>query len=70
MTETRPAPGSSGVAFVTGASSGLGRGMVARLAEEGWAVAVSARREGVLADVVAAIEEAGGRAAACPADVG
>lgn len=70
MSEPRPLPGSSGVAFVTGASSGLGRALAERLAREGWAVAVSARREDVLAEVVTAIEDAGGRAAACPADVG
>ncbi|HEX4299156.1 MAG TPA: SDR family NAD(P)-dependent oxidoreductase [Devosia sp.] len=36
-----PAP--KGVAWVTGAGSGIGRGLAKRLAEEGWQVAASAR---------------------------
>ena len=58
------------VAFVTGASSGLGRGLALRLAREGWAVGLAARRRDALEAVVAKIGTAGGRAAAFPCDVG
>ena len=57
------------VAVVTGASSGLGRHFARLLAEQGVAVALMARREDRLADEVAAIEAAGGRAVALPLDV-
>jgi len=57
------------VAVVTGASSGLGRHFARLLAEQGIAVALMARREDRLADAVAAIEAAGGRAIALPLDV-
>ena len=58
------------VAFVTGASSGLGRGLALRLAREGWAVGLAARRRDALESVVAEIGASGGRAAAFPCDVG
>lgn len=57
------------VAFVTGASSGLGAGLARRLAAEGWAVALAARREPLLRSVAGEIEKAGGRACVCPCDV-
>ena len=60
MTPTR-------VALVTGSSRGLGAAIARRLARDGLAVAVNARRAGE--DVVQAIEAAGGRAAHFPADV-
>lgn len=44
-----------GCAWITGASSGLGRGLALRLAREGWDVAVSARRA---AELKALAEEA------------
>jgi NAD(P)-dependent dehydrogenase (short-subunit alcohol dehydrogenase family) len=57
------------VALVTGGSLGLGRAAALRLAEEGAAVAVCARRPDPLRAVVEAIEKGGGRALATPADV-
>lgn len=54
-----------GVAWITGASSGLGRALALRLAARGWTVAVSARRAEEL-DRLA--EESGGRAVAYPLD--
>lgn len=64
-------------AIVTGASRGLGRAAALALAAEGAAVAVVARTEeqwderlpGTIADTVAAIEAAGGRAVAIRADL-
>lgn len=58
------------VAWVTGASSGLGRAVAASLAREGTAVALSARREDLLAQEAARISErTGSRCVAVPLDV-
>jgi NAD(P)-dependent dehydrogenase (short-subunit alcohol dehydrogenase family) len=57
------------VAWVTGAGSGIGRAIALRLAEEGAAIALSARRRAQLESVAAAIEAAGGRALVVPCDV-
>ncbi len=57
------------VALVTGASSGLGRHFAIELAKAGAAVATCARRTGKLADTVAEIEAAGGRALGVGMDV-
>jgi short-subunit dehydrogenase len=59
----------SRVAFVTGASSGLGAGLARRLARDGWAVALAARRVEALEAVRADIERDGGRALVVPCDV-
>ena len=56
-------------AIVTGASSGLGEMMARGLAQAGCAVLLAARRERELARVAGAIEDAGGRALAHPADL-
>ncbi len=58
------------VAVVTGGSRGIGRAIALALAGEGAAVAVNYRvRADAAADVVAAIEGAGGKAIAVQADV-
>lgn len=57
------------VAFVTGASSGIGRGLAVRLAQEGYAVGLAARRLGRLEEVVGDIHDYGSRAQAFECDV-
>ena len=58
-------------ALVTGGSRGIGRAVVRRLAADGAHVAFSYRQaERAAAEVVAAVEAAGGRAAAFRADLG
>jgi len=57
------------VVFITGASQGIGRGCALRLAKQGAAVAVAARNEEKLNDLVNEITTAGGKAAAFPLDV-
>ena len=57
------------VNFVTGASSGMGRSLAKRLAADGDAVVVVARRKELLDSLVAEIEASGGRALAIPCDV-
>src|SRR5436853_990338 len=56
-------------AFVTGASSGIGRRLAIELACRGAAVGLVARRGDLLNEIVNEIEAAGGRALALPADV-
>lgn len=69
----RPA---DGWAWVTGASSGIGRALALKLAREGWTVAASARSDGALAALAAeaaereaAGKQAVGRIIAAPLDV-
>ncbi|MGF1640149.1 MAG: SDR family NAD(P)-dependent oxidoreductase [Rhodospirillales bacterium] len=57
------------VSLVTGASSGIGRSLARRIAAEGHAVAVVARRRALLDTLVGEIEAAGGRALAIQCDV-
>jgi 3-oxoacyl-[acyl-carrier protein] reductase len=58
------------VALVTGASRGIGRAIALELAAAGAAVGVNYRADAdAAAEVVSAIEQAGGRAAALQADV-
>jgi 3-oxoacyl-[acyl-carrier protein] reductase len=57
------------VAFVTGASQGIGRACALALAEGGASVALAARNQEKLAAVVKEIEAMGAQAAAFPMDV-
>ena len=57
------------VAMVTGSSSGIGAATARRLAAEGAAVALVARRRDRLDELAAAIRADGGTALAVPADV-
>ncbi|GGH62774.1 glucose 1-dehydrogenase [Frigidibacter albus] len=56
-------------AVVTGGGGGLGRGMAMALAQAGAAVAVAGRRSEALEATVAAIRDAGGKAAALACDI-
>ena len=57
------------VALVTGASQGIGHACALRLAESGAAVAVAARNQEKLGQLVSVITAAGGKAVAFPMDV-
>src|SRR5258705_14014841 len=57
------------VAFITGASSGIGRALSLELARRGARAGLLARREDLLQEVVREIEAHGGKASALPADV-
>lgn len=56
-------------AFISGASSGIGRELARKLAKRGTQVVVAARRTELLDALVEEIEAAGGRAVACELDV-
>lgn len=62
MTESR-------IAVITGAASGIGAAIATRLAADGAAVALLARRADRLEKLAAQIVEAGGRALAVPTDI-
>jgi short-subunit dehydrogenase len=55
--------------MITGASSGIGRGLAVELARSGARVGLVARRADVVQEVVREIEAVGSRAIALPADV-
>jgi short-subunit dehydrogenase len=57
------------VVLITGASSGIGRGMALELARRGACVGLVARRRELLEQLAEEIKLAGGRAMALPADV-
>ena len=57
------------VAVVTGSSSGIGKAIALRFAEEGARVVVAARRERLCEEVAARIRERGGEAIAIATDV-
>jgi NADP-dependent 3-hydroxy acid dehydrogenase YdfG len=57
------------IVAITGASAGIGRACAERIARDGHAVVLNARRAELLQDVVTAITSAGGRALAVPGDV-
>jgi len=57
------------VVMITGASSGIGRGLAAELARRGAKLGLVARRADALDEVVGEIEVLGGKAMALPADV-
>jgi len=59
----------TGVAVVTGASSGLGRRIAQALLGAGWRVAVAGRREDALRETLAAAAAPAGAGLAVPADV-
>lgn len=68
MTSRRVLP-TDGVAWITGASSGIGRGVALEMARRGWTVAVSARREGELEALAAEATGMPGRIIAHACDV-
>jgi NAD(P)-dependent dehydrogenase (short-subunit alcohol dehydrogenase family) len=60
---------SDGIAWITGASSGIGRSVALELARRGWTVAISARREEELLKIAAEASGLKGRIVAFPLDV-
>lgn len=59
----------SGCAWITGASSGLGRALALRMARDGWQVVASARRAEALSDLVREADGLKGDLQALPLDV-
>ncbi|PRH76973.1 3-oxoacyl-ACP reductase [Streptomyces solincola] len=68
--ETAPRPaGRRGTAVVTGAGSGIGRGVALALAADGWSVALAGRRREPLEETAAALAAGAGEALVLPTDV-
>lgn len=65
----RPAKPADGIAWVTGASSGIGRALALRLARKGWTVAATARSEDALRALAGEAEGLKGRIFAAPCDL-
>ena len=59
----------TGVAWVTGASSGIGRDVALRLARDGWTVAATARRREELDALATEADGLAGKIIACEGDV-
>lgn len=57
------------VVFITGASSGIGRGLAVELGRRGALLGLLARRAETLREIVSEVEAAGGQALALPSDV-
>lgn len=57
------------VVFITGASSGIGRGLAVELGRRGASLGLLARRADTLLEIVQEVESAGGRALALACDV-
>ena len=60
---------SQGVVWITGASSGIGRGLAMQLAREGWQVCASARRQSELDTMAEEARELSGAVIPVPLDV-
>jgi len=60
---------SAQVVLITGASSGIGRGLALELARRGASIGLLARRRALLEEIAQEITRSGGRAVALPADV-
>ena len=69
MTSEGTSMPATGVAVVTGAGSGLGRGIAQALLAAGWRVAVAGRREDALHETLAAAQAPTGAGLAVPTDV-
>ena len=65
-----PNPFHNRVALITGASSGIGKALALRLAQEGCRVGLVARRRELLDGIATQIHMAGGTTAIALADVG
>ena len=64
-----PAPTVTRVAFITGASRGIGKAIALRLAKDGRHVVLAARSEGPLNDLAEQIRASGGKASVAVVDI-